>query len=150
MESSNCLKSKQRLSVSFHDPCFLGRQNGIISEPRLVLQQIDMQMVELPRHGRQSFCCGAGGAQVWKEEEHGTGRVNADRMGEVLSAGVETLVVGCPFCQIALNDAAKGVNSSVEIVDWQRLSGWLWNNCINTSTNEQLEFQIKYSNRKVA
>ncbi|MGH2524129.1 MAG: (Fe-S)-binding protein, partial [Anaerolineales bacterium] len=70
------------LEVAFHDPCFLGRHNGVFDAPRMALQAAGVQITELPRNRRQSFCCGAGGAQMWKEEEHGTERVSANRFRE--------------------------------------------------------------------
>jgi hypothetical protein len=60
--------------ITFHDPCYLGRHNGIVEEPRQALLETNAFVLEMPRHGKQSFCCGAGGAQMWKEEEHGTRR----------------------------------------------------------------------------
>ena len=109
--------ARNLVSVTYHDPCFLGRQNNILSDPREILRMAGVRMVELPRHGRQSFCCGAGGAQTWKEEQPGKERINVDRLGESVSKGVETLVVGCPFCQMALNDAAKAINSPIQVLD---------------------------------
>ena len=109
--------TNKQVSAAFHDPCFLGRQNGIISDPRMVLQQAQLQMIELSRHGRKSFCCGGGGAQIWKEEEHGAERISANRINEALSSGINTLVVGCPFCQIVLSDASKDIKTPVQVVD---------------------------------
>jgi Fe-S oxidoreductase len=106
--------------VTFHDPCYLGRQNDIVEEPRAALWPLPLDYVELPRHGKQSFCCGAGGAQMWKEEEHGTERVNANRMREAIATGADTLAVGCPFCMIMLTDAARaesGQNGQIEVLD---------------------------------
>ncbi len=94
-------------SVAFHDPCYLGRHNGIVAAPRQTLAAAGIRLTELPRHGMQSFCCGAGGAQMWKEEEHGWERVNAARIREARASGAGTLTVGCPFCMIMLTDAAK-------------------------------------------
>jgi Fe-S oxidoreductase len=74
------------------------------------------------KHGKQSFCCGAGGAQMWKEEEHGTSRVSAERIRQAKEVGADTLAVGCPFCMIMLTDAAKAeapnllVRDVVEII----------------------------------
>lgn len=62
--------------ITFHDPCYLGRHNGVVDEPRNLLLEANAFLIEMPRHGKQSFCCGAGGAQMWKEEEHGTAAVN--------------------------------------------------------------------------
>jgi Fe-S oxidoreductase len=103
--------------LTFHDPCYLGRQNGILDAPRKVLQQTQSEFIELPRHGEQSFCCGAGGAQMWKEEEEGRQRVSANRMGEAIASGAETLAVGCPFCMVMLTDAKKDANAQLDVQD---------------------------------
>ena len=72
----------------------------------------------MPRHGMQSFCCGAGGAQMWKEEEHGQERVNANRFQRSAGqTGAQTLAVGCPFCMVMLNDARKDANSEMQVLD---------------------------------
>jgi Fe-S oxidoreductase len=73
--------------------------------------------IEMPRHGMQAFCCGAGGAQMWKEEEEGKERVNANRFREAQQTGSDTLAVGCPFCMIMLNDAGKDANSEMKVLD---------------------------------
>lgn len=108
-------------TITFHDPCYLGRQNGIVEAPRQSLQLTGAQLQEMPRHGFKSFCCGAGGAQMWKEEEHGQAAVNATRYAEAQSTGANTLAVGCPFCLTMLTDAAKQENSqsshSLKVLD---------------------------------
>ena len=111
------LKGDSAGKLTFHDPCYLGRQNGVVEEPRQVLTQAGSSLVEMPRHGRKSFCCGAGGAQMWKEEEEGNGRVNASRFQEALATGAEALAVGCPFCMVMLNDARKDANAEIEVLD---------------------------------
>ncbi len=103
--------------ITFHDPCYLGRHNHIISEPRLDITGIGLSLTELPRHGRKSFCCGAGGAQMWKEEQHGLERVNANRFKEAESTGADVLAVACPFCMIMLTDARKAANSEMQVLD---------------------------------
>jgi Fe-S oxidoreductase len=103
--------------LTFHDPCYLGRQNGVVAAPREALISAGSVLTEMPRHGRKSFCCGAGGAQMWKEEEAGDGRVNAKRFQEALATGAETLAVGCPFCMVMLNDAKKDANAEIEVLD---------------------------------
>lgn len=85
-------------NVTFHDPCYLGRHNGVVEEPRTALAHVGVNLVEMPRTKTKSFCCGAGGAQFWKEEEHGTKAVNLERYEEAMKTGAETLAVGCPFC----------------------------------------------------
>ncbi len=94
-------------NVTFHDPCYLGRQNGIVEAPREALELVDIQLQEMPRTGSNSFCCGAGGAQFWKEEEPGKERVSADRIREAEATGADTLAVGCPFCMMMLSDASQ-------------------------------------------
>lgn len=103
--------------ITFHDPCYLGRHNGIMVDPRLALQRAHAELVEMPRHGMQSFCCGAGGAQMWKEEEHGTERVSANRFNEAAQTGAQTIAVGCPFCMVMLTDAKKDANSEIQVLD---------------------------------
>lgn len=102
--------------ITFHDPCYLGRQNDILGAPRAVLGALEIPLVEMPRSGRDSFCCGAGGAQMWKEEEAGELRVSDARVGEARETGQSTLVVGCPFCMVMLSDAA-GSDSDMQVKD---------------------------------
>jgi Fe-S oxidoreductase len=103
--------------VTFHDPCYLGRHNGIYEAPREVLARAGMSLLEMDRHGSNSFCCGAGGAQMWKEEEHGTEAVNLNRFAEAKATGAETLAVGCPFCARMLNDANNAAGSPMAVKD---------------------------------
>jgi Fe-S oxidoreductase len=111
------LKSDGAHKVAYHDPCYLSRHNQVMDQPRQVLSQAHAALVELPNSHNRSFCCGAGGAQMWKEEEHGTERVNHHRFKEAAAAGVDTLAVGCPFCMVMLTDAKKDVNSEMQVVD---------------------------------
>jgi Fe-S oxidoreductase len=104
-------------AVAFHDPCYLGRQNNIYDAPRRALEATNLTPLELPRNEAQSFCCGAGGAQMWKEEEHGQERVSQNRLREAEESGIETLAVGCPFCMIMLSDASKEQGEKVVIRD---------------------------------
>ncbi len=111
------LKNEFASKVTFHDPCYLGRQNSILEAPRQVLTQTRADLVEMPNHGQKSFCCGAGGAQMWKEEEKGNQRVNARRFREAQTTGAQTLAVGCPFCMVMLTDARKDANAEMEVLD---------------------------------
>jgi Fe-S oxidoreductase len=104
-------------SVAFHDPCYLGRHNNILVEPREVISKTQRNLIELSRNGNKSFCCGAGGAQMWKEEEEGSARVSEDRFGEAVDSGADVLAVGCPFCMVMMNDAKKEKGSEMEILD---------------------------------
>ncbi len=103
--------------VTFHDPCFLGRHNEIYDDPREALKQAGLTLLEMDRHGSKSSCCGAGGAQVWKEEEHGTEEVNVNRFEEAVETGAKTLAVGCPFCSVMMADAKGKVENDMEVKD---------------------------------
>jgi len=111
------LSVSEALSVTFHDPCYLGRHNHVFEAPRQVLKSAGAQMLEMPRHGAKSFCCGAGGAQMWKEEEHGTANVNLTRFKEAKSTSAAVVAVGCPFCLTMLNDASKVDSETIEVLD---------------------------------
>ncbi len=107
-----------RLSnVTFHDPCYLGRHNDVIEEPRAVLGAVARDVIEMPRSGKASFCCGAGGAQFWKEEEHGAKAVNIERYEEAAATGAGTLAVGCPFCMQMFTSAQSVIGEGPEIKD---------------------------------
>jgi Fe-S oxidoreductase len=105
------------LSVTYHDPCYLGRHNKIFDEPRQVLKEAKLDLTEMPRRAAKSFCCGAGGAQTWKEEEHGTQNINKARFAEAKATGAGTLAVGCPFCMVMLTDASKADGGNVQVKD---------------------------------
>jgi len=104
-------------SITYHDPCYLGRQNSIYKEPRLTIRQTGAQLIEMPQYGKNSFCCGAGGAQIWKEEASGTASINKTRINQAHNTGAGKLAVGCPFCMLMLNDAVKNVNREMEVLD---------------------------------
>jgi Fe-S oxidoreductase len=111
------LKQEGDHRVAFHDPCYLGRHNNILADPRQVIERTQSNLIELTRSGKKSFCCGAGGAQMWKEEEEGIERVNTNRFREAQTSGADTLAVGCPFCMIMLNDAKKDAASEMQVLD---------------------------------
>jgi len=93
--------------LTFHDPCYLGRYNGVFKQPRSILQAISRQGVtELERNNRESFCCGAGGGRMWMEETIGK-RINMERTEEIERSGVNNVAVGCPFCLTMLEDGMK-------------------------------------------
>ncbi len=115
--SSDPPSGTSQLSVTFHDPCYLGRHNKVFDEPREVLQEAGTRLKEMPRHAAKSFCCGAGGAQMWKEEEHGSAGVNKTRFAEAKATGAQILAVGCPFCMVMLNDASKADGEQVKVLD---------------------------------
>jgi Fe-S oxidoreductase len=109
--------TKDDLKVTFHDPCYLGRHNKIVDAPRDALKSAGALTIEMPRNSAKSFCCGAGGAQMWKEEEAGTARVNEARFAEAKSTGAETVAVGCPFCLTMMTDASKADGGTVQVRD---------------------------------
>ncbi len=104
-------------TITFHDPCYLGRHNGIVDAPREALAGMEVSLVEMPRHGKQSFCCGAGGAQMWKEEEPGDRGVNQERYEEATATGAKTVATGCPFCLTMMTDAATKAGEGVVVKD---------------------------------
>lgn len=90
-------------TVTYHDPCYLGRHNKVYAPPRELISAT-ASLVEMERTGDKSFCCGAGGARMWMEENLGT-RINANRGDEAIGTGADTIAVACPFCSVMLNDA---------------------------------------------
>ena len=103
-------------SVTFHDPCYLGRIGGELDAPRDAIGGVD---VEAERHGRDSFCCGAGGAQMWMEEhvDEGYDRVNVIRSKELAATGADTVAVGCPFCSTMVTDGLSAIGAEMEVKD---------------------------------
>ncbi len=97
--------AEQGPNVTFHDPCYLGRHHGKVEAPRQLIAATGASLSEMPRHGSKSFCCGAGGAQFWKEEEAGDAKVADVRYAEAVSTGAELVVTGCPFCRSMLGSA---------------------------------------------
>ncbi len=102
--------------VTFHDPCYLARVNGIVDAPREVLEATGAQLDELPRHGCRTACCGAGGGRMWLDDGP-EDRVGRDRIEEITAAGAETVVVSCPFCRTMIGDGLATEGSSASIVD---------------------------------
>jgi Fe-S oxidoreductase len=109
-------------TITYHDPCYLGRHNGVYDAPRNLLHILGNEMVELDRTRKNSFCCGAGGAQFWKEEEAGEERISDNRFREVQetlgsAAGEKVLAVGCPFCKSMLGSTPRKGESEIVIKD---------------------------------
>jgi len=103
-------------SVTYHDACYLGRHNGRFDAPREVLRAAGAPAVEMPRNRERSFCCGAGGARMWMEEQDGA-RINDTRFAEAQATGADTVATACPYCFVMLDDAAKAKGSTIRVTD---------------------------------
>jgi heterodisulfide reductase subunit D len=101
--------------ITFHDSCYLGRGNGIYEAPRKVLEALDAELVEMKRCRSNGMCCGAGGAQMFKEEEPGTTRINLERTNQAIETGAKVIAVSCPFCNTMLTDGVKNSDKENEI-----------------------------------
>ncbi|MEQ1676542.1 MAG: (Fe-S)-binding protein [Chitinophagaceae bacterium] len=93
--------------ITYHDSCYLGRSNNIYEAPRKVLEALDAELVEMKRCKSNGLCCGAGGAQMFKEEEKGTTRINIDRSNEAIGTGASIIASACPFCNTMMTDGVK-------------------------------------------
>ncbi len=109
--------NSEQFTVTFHDPCYLGRHNKVTDAPREALKSTGALTIEMPRNSAKSFCCGAGGAQMWKEEEQGSARVNTTRFAEAKSTGATTVAVGCPFCLSMMTDASTADGGAIQVKD---------------------------------
>ncbi|HEY6160259.1 MAG TPA: (Fe-S)-binding protein [Bacteroidia bacterium] len=96
--------------ITFHDPCYLGRGNDVYEAPREVIQKLDVELAEMKRSREKGFCCGAGGAQMFKEPEKGKKDVNIDRTEEALALNPDVIATGCPFCMTMMTDGVKHFN----------------------------------------
>jgi Fe-S oxidoreductase len=109
-------------TVTYHDPCYLGRHNGVYAPPRELIGALPgVELREMPRTAERAFCCGAGGARMWMEEKLGT-RINTNRTEEAVATGAERIAIGCPFCRVMISDGltakqAEGQGQDVEVVD---------------------------------
>ena len=100
--------------ITFHDPCYLGRGNNVYDAPRSLIEKLDAELVEMKRCKSKGLCCGAGGAQMWKEAEPGNKEVNIERTEEALGVKPNIIATGCPFCNTMMTDGVKNFNKEDE------------------------------------
>ncbi|MBV9987811.1 MAG: (Fe-S)-binding protein [Chitinophagaceae bacterium] len=101
--------------ISYHDSCYLGRANNIYEAPRKVLEALDAELIEMKRCRSNGLCCGAGGAQMFKEDEPGNKRINIERTDEALATGAAFIASACPFCNTMLTDGVKNREKEGEV-----------------------------------
>ncbi|WP_212003126.1 (Fe-S)-binding protein [Chitinophaga sp. HK235] len=116
MKEGGAFKGKK---ITYHDSCYLGRGNNIYEAPRKVLETLDAELVEMKRCRSKGLCCGAGGAQMFKEEEKGNIRINFERGREAVDTGAAVIAANCPFCMTMLTDGVKetGKEDEVKVLD---------------------------------
>lgn len=109
--------------ITYHDSCFLGRANNVYDAPRAVLEALDAELVEMKRCRTKGLCCGAGGAQMFKDAEPGNKEVNIERTEDALATNADTIAVACPFCMTMLSDGVKNKEKeeSVKVKDLAEL-----------------------------
>ncbi len=100
--------------ITFHDPCYLGRANNVYDAPRALIEKLDAELVEMKRCRSKGLCCGAGGAQMFKEAEKGDKEVNVERTEEALDTKPNIIATGCPFCNTMMTDGVKNFNKEEE------------------------------------
>lgn len=116
LNDSHSFKGKR---ITYHDSCYLGRANDIYEAPRKVLEALDAELVEMKRCRSKGLCCGAGGAQMFKEEEKGVKRINEERTEEAISTNADIIAAACPFCNTMLTDGVKSKekDDTVQVMD---------------------------------
>jgi len=101
--------------ITFHDPCYLGRANNVYEAPRALIEKLDAELVEMKRSRANGLCCGAGGAQMFKEPEQGNKDVNIERTEDALETKPEVIAAGCPFCNTMMTDGVKHFEKESEV-----------------------------------
>jgi len=112
------ISTLKNVSITYHDPCYLGRANDIYSEPRHILNELTGKFVEMERHKSFALCCGAGGAQMFKEAEKGDKEIFIERTEDALKTNAEVIATACPFCMTMLTDGLKYKNKEEEIKNY--------------------------------
>ncbi|MEQ9300306.1 MAG: (Fe-S)-binding protein [Cyclobacteriaceae bacterium] len=113
IEGGGVFKGKK---ITFHDSCYLGRANNIYEAPREVLKVLDADLVEMKRCKTKGLCCGAGGAQMFKDAEKGNKEINIERTEEALATGAKIIAAGCPFCMTMMTDGVKNKEKESEVL----------------------------------
>tara|TARA_B110000459_G_C16620433_1_gene501253 strand:- start:878 stop:1666 length:789 start_codon:yes stop_codon:yes gene_type:complete len=101
--------------ITFHDPCYLGRANDVYEAPRVLIEKLDAELVEMKRCKSKGLCCGAGGAQMFKEAEKGAKEINVERTEEALEIKPDIIATGCPFCMTMMTDGVKIKEKETEV-----------------------------------
>lgn len=113
MNEGGSFKGKK---ITYHDSCYLGRSNGIYEAPRKVLEMLDADLIEMKRCRSNGLCCGAGGAQMFKEEEQGSKYVNIERAEEAIGTGANIIAAACPFCNTMMTDGVKNKEKENDVM----------------------------------
>jgi len=112
LEGNQSFKGKK---ITFHDPCYLGRANDVYEAPRSLIEKLDAELVEMKRCKTNGLCCGAGGAQMFKEAEKGNKEINIERTEDALETNANIIATGCPFCNTMMTDGIKNADKEAEI-----------------------------------
>jgi Fe-S oxidoreductase len=107
--------------ITFHDPCYLGRANDVYEAPRTLIEKLDVELVEMKRCKSNGLCCGAGGAQMFKEAEKGNKEINIERTEDALETNAEIIATGCPFCMTMMTDGVKMKEKELKVFDLAEL-----------------------------
>ena len=116
LQNSETYKGKK---ITFHDPCYLGRANDVYEAPRSLIEKLDAELVEMKRCKSKGLCCGAGGAQMFKEAEKGDKEINIERTEDALKTSSQFIATGCPFCNTMMTDGIKNFEKeeSIKVLD---------------------------------
>ena len=116
LQNSETYKGKK---ITFHDPCYLGRANDVYEAPRSLIEKLDAELVEMKRCKSKGLCCGAGGAQMFKEAEKGNKEINVERTEDALETSSQFIATGCPFCNTMMTDGIKNFEKedSIKVLD---------------------------------
>ena len=101
--------------ITFHDPCYLGRANAIYEAPRALIEKLDAELVEMKRSKANGLCCGAGGAQMFKDAEPGNKEINIERTEDALAVAPQIIATGCPFCNTMMTDGIKNKEQEAQV-----------------------------------